>query len=151
MTLSSIATAGRLLAVAVLAVGCSGEDPSTDEGVSQSVHIPLFPLTDETRETHGLQLRGELQVDGPCLVVNERGKVWHVAWPSPDTRWDPHSRTIRVGESVATVGGPVALIGGESQVTAENVGRYRWAMRPDPACLDGPFWFAQTIETGPPP
>lgn len=114
------------LALLFVATACGGSDsPAAPQVIATSsttaeealaIDGPVMRYQDRSSTSGKLStlLQGELQLDGNCLYLVEKGieQRFPILWPG-DTRWDGDTQSVisRVGD-VMPIGGPVVGRGG---------------------------------------
>jgi hypothetical protein len=134
----------RALTAAAVTLGACQADPPpapTHETIDVALHLERFVEM-------GV-LSGLLTTRDGCLFIASDGVTFGVGWPQEATTWDPSTGTITVRQGGARVGDRVVVGGGPEQISAAEIGRYRWATPPRPDCLGDQFFFAASLESDP--
>jgi hypothetical protein len=101
-------------------------------------------------------IEGTIMITDECVLLDERGELVLLVWPSGQTEWDEASASIRFADfdgSTTTIvdGQTVRFSGGGSSVeegglgSEEWVNSIAWLWEPVPSCVTDTRWFVSGI------
>lgn len=129
---------------AVLALTACAANADRDRAQPVAVQLALVHAS---RVNLDGALVGQLAVNGQCLVIiDDAGRRYGVAWPSPGTVWDPATQTLKVMGSAARIGQWVSVGGGELPLDPAVVRDYPWVKAPARECIQERFWRASFMD-----
>lgn len=117
-----------------------GAHPSAGGAASggEGVALALLPSSAEGMTAAAA---GVLALRGRCLVIEAGDAFTHLAFATPETRWDSSARSLRVGDRSFRLGSHVRVGGGEFGGNADALA---WVRRPAPEC-GARFWIVSSI------
>lgn len=134
------------LVASVLALAACSGPPQSEGSPLPGDDMESWPLAlvPASEAGFGAELRAQLLRDGPCLYLVRGQERWLPVWPWPGTQWDGSS--VHVDNTALPIGSEAVYGGGETPLTARDVGNTDWVKQPAAECLIAKAWWIYAVE-----
>lgn len=138
-----------LIATLALVVACESASPTNGPAVTEWGPLAVVPGSEAG---DGALVRGSLQIDDRCVLLDEQGEDVLLVWPADRTAWNAEGGTVTFirnnGQVARLRGGDQVSLGGGGSSRGEDglaadefMAGIDWVAEPDPECVVDSRWF----------